>query len=282
MTTPQPAAEKIPMSNRRLPVNKKRNTQPQAVFWTCFALTIFISTAVVAAEPAGIVLLHGKQGSPTARSLQVLASRLAGIGWLVSTPEMPWSGARIYDRSYEQAMGEIGEAVKKLKDRGAVKIFVGGQSLGANAALRYAAQSQVAGVLALAPGHIPDLQSFPKDLARARRMIDAGNGDERASFEDSNQGKKFTVQTTARIYLSYMDPDGAAVMPKSAAAIKPGTPLLWVVGTADGMSNRGPSYAFDKAPPNPQSKYLVVNSDHADTPRDAADEIIAWLKAVQN
>lgn len=264
-------------SNRRLLANRQN-----AIFWTCFALSIFIATAVIAAEPAGIVLLHGKQGSPATRSVQALAARLATAGWLVSSPEMPWSGARIYDRTYEQAMEEIDEAVKKLKERGAQKIFVGGQSLGANAALRYAAENQVAGVLALAPGHIPELQNYPKDLARAIRMIESGNGDERVSFEDSNQGKRFAVQTTAKIYLSYMDPDGAAVMPKNAAAIKAGTPLLWVVGKADAMANRGPAYAFDRAPPNPQSKYLVVNSDHLNTPRDAADEIIAWLKAVQN
>lgn len=247
---------------------------------------LIVSSAAVAADPAGIVLLHGKQGSASTPLFSRLVSALMREGFHVSTPEMPWSRSRIYDQTYEEAMEEIDAAAQELRERGAKKIFIAGHSLGANAALHYATRTSVDGVLALAPGHQPESRFFRRNLGvsvkRAVSMIQAGKGDERASFDDANQGQFSTVQTTARIYLSYMDPEGAAVMPKSAAAIKQGTPFLWVVGTYDGIYELGPSYAFDKAPPHPHSKYVVVTSDHRNTPRDATDEIVAWLKALQN
>lgn len=244
------------------------------------------ASAVLAAGPAGVVLLHGKQGSPSSHHLTQLVSALQREGFLVSTPEMPWSGSRIYDQTYQAAMEQIDNAVKELRERGTKKIFIAGQSLGANAALYYATRTSVDGVLALAPGHTPEQDGFRRRFSdgveQAKNMIRVGKSDERASFNDTNQGKDFTVQTTAKIYLSYMDPEGPAVMPKSAAAIKPGTALLWVVGTNDAMYKRGPAYAFEQAPRHPQSKYVVVRSDHFNTPRDAVDEILAWLRALQN
>jgi hypothetical protein len=48
------------------------------------------------------------------------------------------------------------------------------------------------------------------------------------------------------------------------------------VGNKD-PATRPSSYAFDKAPPNPKSKYLVVDAGHLDTPDVAADQIILWI-----
>ena len=53
---------------------------------------------------------------------------------------MPWSARRIYDATYDQAMDEIDASVEKLKKAGAKKIAVIGHSLGANAAIGYAAR----------------------------------------------------------------------------------------------------------------------------------------------
>jgi hypothetical protein len=64
---------------------------------------------------------------------------------------------------------------------------------------------------------------------------------------------------------------------KNAAALKPGTALLWVIGTRDPLYKAGSSYAFDKAPPNPKNKHIVVDSDHISTPADAAGEIVNWI-----
>ena len=243
------------------------------------------AAALWAAEPAGVILLHGKEGSPNAKYYGSFVSTLMREGFLVRTPEMPWSRGRALNRSFETAMEEVDDVVKELRAAGAKKIFIAGHSLGANATLYYGTRSSVDGVLAIAPGHVPELKGFQERLGdsveRARRMIQTGHGDERASFTDTNQGKDFAVQTTAQIYLSYMDPAGHAVMPKNAAALKPGCPLLWVIGTNDPMYERGPSYAFERAPPShPLNKYLVVRSNHLNTPEAATGEIVVWLKAV--
>jgi hypothetical protein len=140
----------------------------------------------------------------------------------------------------------------------------------------------VAGVVAIGPGGSSgNVGGLVKDeVEKARKMVAEGKGDKIGLFDDYNQGIRRTRKTTARIYLSYQDPDGASVMPKNATALIPGTALLWVVGTKDPMYQNGPSFAFDKAPPNPHNKYVVVEAGHMETPfnTDAIREIVAWLK----
>ena len=102
----------------------------------------------------------------------------------------------------------------------------------------------------------------------------------RASFEDLNQGKTATISTTPHIYMSYFDPEGLGAMPRSAAAIKTPTPLLWVIGTSDSLHSAGPEYAFGRAPAHAKSKYLVVESDHVGTPRVAAADTASWIESL--
>ena len=64
----------------------------------------------------GVVLLHGKKGIVPG-PVGSLAQKLKGAGYLVATPEMPWSRNRIYGASYEDAMLEIDRAVEGLKKR---------------------------------------------------------------------------------------------------------------------------------------------------------------------
>ena len=59
----------------------------------------------------GIVLLHGKGGTPTT-GIEGLHESLKRAGALVEAPEMPWSARRIYDATYDQAMDEIDAAVE--------------------------------------------------------------------------------------------------------------------------------------------------------------------------
>ena len=87
----------------------------------------------------GVVLLHGKGGVPGAM-LEGFGEALKKAGAAIEEPEMPWSHKRIYDATYEQAMAEIDLAVQKLKWRGATRIVIAGHSLGANAAIGYAAR----------------------------------------------------------------------------------------------------------------------------------------------
>ena len=243
-------------------------------------LVLLLPWAAHAVDRVGVVLMHGKWGSPDSHVV-TLADKLESAGFLVERPLMPWSRKRDYDADYSQAMADIDKAADTLRRKGAGRIAVGGHSLGANAALGYAAsRSDVAAVLALAPGHAPELFAarLKDSIAKARDMVAQGRGEETAGFDDINQGQGKSITPKARIYLSYFDPDGPAVMPANTAAFKQPLPLLWVIGTGDPLFQRGPDYAFAKAPPHPASQYLVVEAGHVNTPDVAADQIVAWLR----
>jgi dienelactone hydrolase len=243
-------------------------------------LWVASSMSMAADAASGVVLLHGKDGTP--RNVLGLADAMKKNGFAVTTPEMPYSRNRNFDKAYQDMVPEINNAVAELMKQGVKRIFIAGHSLGANVALYYATRVSVDGVLAIAPGHTPELKGFASSVRDsvqlARKMVSEGKGDKIGVFDDYNQGRRETRKTTATIYLSYVDPDGLAVMPRNAAALKPGTAFLWVVGTQDLMYERGPSYAFDKAPPNPNNKDVVVDGNHMNTPAIAAQEIVTWLK----
>lgn len=237
-----------------------------------------------AAEKIGVVLMHGKQGTASPKSLiGPLIGDLKAAGVLVEAPNMPWSKQRYLAKDYEASMQEIDAAVARLKQHGATKIVVAGMSMGANAALGYGARrTGLAGIAAIAPGHVPELAGFQRrvnhDYRRAKAMVDAGHGDKVGSFLDVDQGEAERVNVKARIYLSWFDPNGPAAIPKNTARLKPGTPLLWVVGKRDRMFGRGRGYAYARAPANAKSAYVVVGGGHKQTPKIAAKEIVAWIK----
>lgn len=231
----------------------------------------------------GIVFMHGKWSTSGAKSTAGLLSAMQKAGFIVYAPEMPWARERAYDKDIDGALAEIDAVVKKLKDSGATRIVVGGQSMGANAALLYASRRDgLAGVMAVSPGHTPEFGQFREqvasDVARAKSMIESGHGADKATFLDINQGQKKNLTIPAAIYFSWMDPNGLAVIPKSAAALKPGTPLLWVSGENDPLTKQGQGYAYAKAPPNPKNAYIIVKGGHVDANEVAAPQIVDWLK----
>lgn len=228
----------------------------------------------------GLVLMHGKQDRALGL-LAPLARSIGGQGVRIEGPTMPWAASRDYDVDYPTALDEIESAVARLRAAGATRVAVGGQSFGANAALAFAGSGRkVDAVLAIAPGHVPDRwRDHPRisaSVQRAREMIAAGQGDTRAGFDDLNQGQTRTVRTTARIYLSFFDPEGLGSMPKSAASIPAPVPLLWIIGRNDRLAASGPAYAFDKAPRHPKSQYSEVSGGHLDTADIGRDEIVRW------
>ena len=253
----------------------------------CVAILFSMMTALIgpialaANADLGVVLLHGKGGLPSGY-IQELATALQSKGFLVSTPTMPWAQDRIYDASFDESMIEIDREVESLRSKGAKFIVVAGHSLGANVALGYAAsRNGVSGIIALSPAHTPEQQGFSKrvgpDLSRARSLLAAGKGKEKQRFTDVNQGQRLEVTATAEVYLSWFDPDGPAVMPRSAASFKVPTPLLLVVGSGD----RGKDYLFDKAPPHLKSRFVNVPVDHFAVPSAAIEEVVTWLGSLR-
>jgi len=232
----------------------------------------------------GVVLLHGKRGAPD-RHLADLAAALRAAGYRVATPEMPWSRRRLYDADHAAAMREIAAAAEALRREGAAGIVIAGHSMGANAALGYAAgHPGLLGLICLAPGHSPDLgrqrELVAPEVARARALVAEGKADAAIRFTDLNSGRSYDTVLPAGVFLSYFDPEGPAAMPRSAARITPAVPVLWVVGKDDPLSRMGPGYVFDKLPAHPASRYLEVPGGHIDVPRAAVPAVLDWLKAL--
>lgn len=231
----------------------------------------------------GVVLLHGKGGTPTTM-IEGLSESLRKEGALVEAPELPWSARRIYDATYDQAMAEIDAAVERLKKGGATKITVAGHSLGGNAAIGYGARRKgLHAVVALAPGHLPEAWALRlrtrSAIVLAKQLVASGKGDVPMSFPDLAQGIPFSIKATPAVYLSMFDPEGPAVIPRNAAAMEP-VPFLWVVGVADPIFFHGRDYGFDPGAKHPKSKYMVIAGTHMTTPFQARRAIIDWLKSL--
>ncbi|MEG3617007.1 alpha/beta fold hydrolase [Magnetovibrio sp. PR-2] len=248
---------------------------------------MFIAAPGYAADQVGVVVLHGKWSTTKPKSpMGQLAAKLKTAGFLVALPSVAWSRTRYLDRDFDSAMTDIDTAVQRLKSQGATTIVVAGQSMGANAALGYGARRNgLAGVLALAPGHIPEDQNYQDRLGHAYKQaqtaVDAGQGDKVSGYPDINQGRKKTVSMTAKTYVSWFSPNGPAHMPNNTAQLKPGTALLWMVGTKDNMFKRGEAYAFANAPANPKNAYVVIDgASHRNTPMKGAAKVIQWLKGL--
>jgi esterase/lipase len=248
-------------------------------------LMVLLTGCLVFAAPArsetvGVVMMHGKHGTPA--QFDSLAAALSAAGFLVERPEMCWSRARIYDRTYLDCLADADQAAAALQAHGADALVILGMSLGGNGALGYGARRPgLKGVIALAPASDPDrLRELPPvahSLAEAQALIAAGKGDEKRTFNDFNNGDQFTVTTTAKIYVSFFGKDTAGEMPANAAHLT--APLLIVSGTND-KTQRDIGAVFARAPHDPRNAHVTVPSDHIGTPNASVAAIRAWLKSL--
>ena len=229
-------------------------------------------------ETIGVVMMHGKHGAPS--QLQQLGATVANAGFLVERPEMCWSAARIYDRTYLECFADIDAAATRLKRHGATAIIVLGMSLGGNAALGFGARREdLKAIIALAPAHAPELLRRRPDIAdsigQAQVAVAAGRGDENAMFDDVDLGNIFRVSTTPAIYLSFFGPDSPAVMPENAAHLT--APLLMVSGNND-PTQRNADNIFAHVPLDPSNRHVTLEADHLGTPAASVAAVLSWLK----
>jgi esterase/lipase len=233
-------------------------------------------------QRVGLVLLHGKTGSPS--QFAGVAAMLNETGYGVETPEMCWSARRIYDHPLDKCFADIDAAIGRLKADGFEAIVVGGHSLGGLVALAYGASHEgLAGIVALAPDGEPgDFNGHAKVKASVRRataMMQAGQGDDTVAFTDRVLGRYFTVHATPRAFLSFLGPGSALntarLLPKLSA------PLFWAAGTKD-SSQRSAAVLFRQAPPNDRNTILSVNADHMGTPGAALVPMLDWLDRLSN
>lgn len=233
----------------------------------------------------GVVLLHGKWGAPE-RVIDGLAAELRRKGFRVVTPEMPWSGRRLYDKSAEEAMAEIEAGITALRANGAKRIVLAGHSLGAAAALAYASRHALDAVVAIAPGHIPEGKRVRSLLAgsvtKAKEMVAAGKGDETEVFEDINTGDRHrSLKTSARAYLSYFDPDGPMRFSRNTADVKGNAPVLWIVPAGEEQPLRNAVMSFyQRLPANPATRLYEPPGTHIAAPGNASAEIAGWIETV--
>jgi pimeloyl-ACP methyl ester carboxylesterase len=216
--------------------------------------------------------------------MSVLASELGSRGYLVSNPEMPWSGRRLYDVDYPAALKEIEQRVSDLRAKGAKRIVVAGQSMGANAAVAYASSGfALDGLVLLSPGHFPELgmgKRLRASVERAMSMVAANRGNELDTFDDLNQGKQRSLRMTAATYVSYFDPDGLAAMTKHIRKIPRPMPIFLAIGQADPFFSESKAM-FDSAPPHTASRYVTLDSDHFSMPKVVGAELIKWLDSLE-
>jgi pimeloyl-ACP methyl ester carboxylesterase len=243
---------------------------------------LLMASAWADSKTCAMILMHGKWGQPT--NLAVFARNMEAV-CDTQLIEMPWSRRRNYDQPYPVAIAEIAAQVKALRDRGYRQVLLAGHSFGANAGLAYMASvGDVDGVIALAPGHAPELM-YRRGIGKvavdqARTWVAEGKGGEMLNMDDFNQGQRRLMRMRADVLLSYFDPEGLGHMPLSASRFKKPVPLLWVIGTVDPLYAQGSAFAYDRAPPHPASKYLVLQADHMGTPDLAAGQVLEWIKGL--
>jgi len=230
-----------------------------------------------ASERIGVVLLHGKTGTPAA--FTTLAGTLDETGYPVETPEMCWSARRIYDRPFDDCLADVDAAVARLEADGFDHIVIGGHSLGGLAALAYGATHPgLAGILALAPDGEPAEfnrhRAVAASVKKARVLVKAGKGDTASVFTDRVLGHDFKVRATPRAFLSFLGDDSPLLLARSLPNLR--APLLWVVGARD-SSQRNAAAAFKRAPANRLSRFVTVDAGHLGTPDAASTAILDWL-----
>lgn len=249
---------------------------------------VIAGSAAWAFDPAvtGVVVVHGKWGRPgDPNTVGALAAALRTAGFLIDQPEMPWSGARVYDRSFDEAMNEIDAAVARLREAGAQKIVVAGHSLGGSAALRYDATGHPIDALVLiAPAPLPEggryRELLGSDVARARAMVASGHGEDSAQFNDPNSDNRSrSLRFKAATYLSYNGPDGPAAMTVNVQHLG-AAPVLWLAPRFDPLTQPLGRLFWPKVPQSTPATRIEVVADHMGAPVAGRDAVVAWLKSV--
>jgi pimeloyl-ACP methyl ester carboxylesterase len=251
--------------------------------WLVAALLLSWTLLDAAPLQIGVLVVHGKQGAPD-RDVVLLAQALRGRGFAVEVPIMPWARGRIYAASYGEALNYMDDRISALRGRGAGLIIIAGHSLGANAALGYAAtHSRLDGLVLLAPGHFPENPRYQErvapERAKALKLIAAGQGGRIARFQDVIQGHMIDVRATPAVFLVYTDPAGPAIMSRNAAAIRRPMPILLIQENNPAVAAADQNI-FRQAPPDPLSRYLVSPASHVRVPNASVSQVLQWLEQV--
>lgn len=257
-----------------------------ATLVACVMACLALSASALAQDKLGVIILHGKQGTPTGnQGLSVIASNLQAAGHKVVQPAAPWGrGAwETINVTVEETLTQLDDYAAQLRAQGATRIVVIGHSLGACVGLAYAVErGNLAGLVMLAPGHNPagryrSNDKARKDIDHARALVEQGKGKETMTGSDANQGSNITMSVHAAVYYSWQNPAGLASMPHEAPRLPASTPLLMVVGEKDPMHDRAEGLIYKPAAKNPYSRYVTNGASHFETPMAAAKVTTDWV-----
>ncbi|HYD04621.1 MAG TPA: alpha/beta fold hydrolase [Reyranella sp.] len=247
---------------------------------------LVVPAGASAQAPLGVIVLHGKQGTPTGnQGLNVIAANLQSAGHKVVQPAMPWGrgGWESINVTVEEVLAMLDGQAVQLRAQGAGRIVVIGHSLGAAVGLAYAVErGNLAGLVMLAPGHNPaglyrSNDRIRGDVDRTRKLVEEGKGNERVNGADNNQGSNITMSVRAAVYYSWQNPNGIASMPVAAPRLPASTPLLMVVGEKDVIHGRAEGQLYRPAAKSPYSKYVTNGASHAETPMAATKVVTDWV-----
>ncbi|MBI3114321.1 MAG: alpha/beta hydrolase [Rhodospirillales bacterium] len=241
-------------------------------------------------QPTALIFMHGKGSRHDARGLVRLAEKIAGEGFRVYLPSMPWN--EDWKGTHQDATAAL-DALVALAAGDGKKVAVGGQSMGAMFSLVYRPADTppaVVGKVLTSPGQMLDLippqapfwNSLKPSLGRAKELEAAGKGKQRVRFTATNVHGTKTVEEsfdmTPEEFLSFHDP---ARFPSVRAALRTTKlPVFWAAGTRDPIP-AGKRWAFDLMPAHPNSAYVELDGeDHNSAMLAAAGRIVAWLKAL--
>ncbi|HCL81858.1 MAG TPA: hypothetical protein DHW81_06445 [Nitrospiraceae bacterium] len=236
-----------------------------------------------AAEKIGVVFLHGKSSTP--QQMLGIADYMEREKFLVSSPELPWSKQRSFDRTLEESAAEVTTSIADLRKQGATKVVLVGQSLGAVFAAYYMGRYPLDAMVGVSPGHTPGAPRYLRDAAesvtKAREMVQRGEGKDKAGFLDLRSGgREGSVHTTAEIYLEFFAPDGPLAQNNLAGKLNPKIPMLVIanekeVGNPNGDLSRVLGYA------SPESSYELLPGDHTSLIDGPAKPVVAkWIRTL--
>ncbi len=252
-----------------------------------FASFLFFN-ASYAATPSevGIIVLHGKGGSPNFPVLQKFESKMLDKGYAVVIPRFPWGGKKgkaDYSGNLKDAFEIISSEITKLKQDGRKIIVLAGHSMGTPGAVAYAINhTDVDALIGMAPGHFVgsnfhnDFTSF--EVNKAKQMVADGQGNETLNIEDYNSGnRRFKMTVKAEDYLSFFDPNGPMNLGVNLEKIGT-TPFLWVAPNGDPVTQKGQAKEyFSKAPSNEKSKFVKIEAEHKNAPIKGVKVIHQWI-----
>jgi pimeloyl-ACP methyl ester carboxylesterase len=232
----------------------------------------------------GLVMLHGKQGSPS--TYDILGGALKANGATVATPLMAFGRSRMYDATFEHEAEIVDAAIDDLRARGFRNVALAGHSHGASTALTYAGlrRRRLDALIIMAPAPTGAGPEIGLEEQRAIRLIGEGQGDATTIFLDNNSGRttvtNFYVTATPRIYLEWNTRRAKVWVDRAKAAMVPrGLPVLWIDGLRDASIARQRAAAMG-LPKNPMTRYVELDTYHPDVPNESVSQVIEWFASL--